>query len=155
MVLHPRPVILPPTQRNEWECGIAAIRYLMLLLNHDTERWINQAIGIAGTTKKDGTSHAGIMQVIAWIGYKPVEQYCQIQDVPVPSIVNYQWNGDGHYGVLVSKTRRHCFIFNPYDGEIDRWRLWDFNDAFFSKRYGKLWSVSVKSIPSPQSPHTA
>ena len=55
------------------------------------------------------------------------------QEVPLFSIVVYQYGGESHYGVIVAKTRSKVFAYNPWTGEVEGYRYRKFNRLFYSE----------------------
>ena len=133
---------LSPRQTKEYDCGVVAVKYLLELRGHYGD--VGEIEKRLGTTPDEGTSHEGILSYLNTIeDFNPQPFTGPIESAPFPCIVNYWWGGDGHYAVVVSKTEHFLFLFNPASGEIERWRYDDFNNVFFSMRYGPKWSCSI------------
>jgi len=134
-------------QRTEWDCGIIAFEYLMRCLGKvPLER--KAALEAGCTTAHDGTSHSGMKALAAANGHKCREIVgIPASDLPLLAIVNYLWEGDGHYGVLVKKTPDETWIYNPATGKIDSYNLADFDLIFHSPRYAlPRWSLICDAI---------
>lgn len=129
-------------QDRDYNCGIFAVMYLLGFgLNpRELEK-------IAGTSPRTGTSHRGIVSIFKYVGVDTNQGSGSLKKLAaaVPAIVNYQWDGDGHYGVVVSVGRVDMEIYNPGTGKIETMSKRKFYKAWFSKRYGKKWFLSVKA----------
>jgi ABC-type bacteriocin/lantibiotic exporter with double-glycine peptidase domain len=143
MVLHVTPEIAKRfTQPNDWSCGPTALRFLFSLYpNHFFPEPSEVALG---TTPADGTSHDAIEQLLADHGvpYHTTHRR-DLRQLILPCLVNYQWSGDGHYGVVIEKNARTIYVFNPGNGKVDRYAGADFRTRWFSRRYGSGWSLRL------------
>src|SRR5271168_71089 len=91
-----------PTQTKEFDCGIVACEYLSALHGKPPIRR-ELAAQLGATSAIDGTPHYGIQQILRdGYGFEEYERVGRISMAKIPSIINYQWDGDGHYGVLVA-----------------------------------------------------
>ncbi len=130
-------------QASAGDCGVTAIEHVLRSLGK-VSLGRGRMCEIGGATDKDGISHDGLKAVLAASDLRWSEHIGPIQDAPLLSIVNYLWEGDGHYGVLVKKTESDVFIFNPSFGTIDRHTTAEFNDLFSSPRYPpEKWALHV------------
>jgi GNAT superfamily N-acetyltransferase len=130
-------------QASAGDCGATVIEYLVRSLGRVSQGRARM-IEIGGATDRDGMSHDGLKAVLRAHGLAWVEHIGPVQDAPPLSIVNYLWEGDGHYGVLVKKADPDVFIFNPAFGTIDHHEAGAFNDLFSSPRYPPArWALSV------------
>lgn len=130
-------------QASAGDCGATVIEYVLRSLGMAS---LGRAhlIETGKATDKDGMSHDGIKAVLREYGLGWAECVGPIEDVEPLSIVNYMWEGDGHYGVLVKKQGREIYIFNPAFGAIDRHMADEFNALFYSPRYfPRHWALEV------------
>lgn len=148
-------------QEHAYDCGPACVRYLLTMRGWTVPRY-EYMLRWAETTAEHGTSHAGMSALIIALGFKPAEREGRIRDVPLFSIVNYQSENDGHYGVVVAQVERHytcrekkslqhpieigyVSIWSPSDGDVYRFGWDDFDSRlFYSTRYGRNWSISME-----------
>lgn len=136
-------MIRSPIQQTEFDCGIVAVMYFMGLKGGFIPDRVALAFNLR-TTPDQGTSHDAIREWLSlWSSRDPLEHIGPIESAPIPCIVNYWDEDDGHYGVVVAKTDDLLFLFNPQNGEVERWDVSAFNAVFYSKRYGAKWSISL------------
>jgi len=67
-----------------------------------------------------------------------------------PFLINYQWDRDGHYGVVVNVGDK-ILIWNPWKDAIDKYHKNEFEKRWYSKRYGPKWALSINRIDSCKS----
>jgi hypothetical protein len=60
-------------------------------------------------------------------------------------MVLYQWGGEGHYGVMVRRTARSVFVFNPYNAQIDRYSKSDFMSRWYDKPEVR-WALTIQGV---------
>lgn len=138
-------------QDKEYNCGVFAVNFILGIngIQSDTET-LEQ---VMGTTENDGTSHEGIKKAVRYFNLKAVENYdsdiYMLMDF-LPAIVNYQFcdtdGCDGHYGVILGKSRLSFIIYNPGIGEIETIKFNDFEKIWYSERYGKRWFLKISEI---------
>ncbi len=138
-------------QRYAYDCGVAAVRYRLLMLGVALVEDYEQDIRAAGTTEAEGTSHEGICNLAQSYNRIVVTHMGPVEEVPLFSIVNYQSEGDGHYGVVIAKDvdsyrgveSPFLAVWDPSDGNVNGFSVAHFNTIFYSRRYGKQWSCQV------------
>jgi ABC-type bacteriocin/lantibiotic exporter with double-glycine peptidase domain len=135
-------------QENDYSCGVAALRYLMMQtipgLIVGSELWPTEEK--LKTTPEEGTSHESITNYLASVGVKFVEHKGQpITSLMPPFMVNYQWDRDGHYGVVVNVGDK-IQIWNPWKATLDKYNVAEFDRRWHSKRYGVRWALSILPI---------
>jgi ABC-type bacteriocin/lantibiotic exporter with double-glycine peptidase domain len=135
-------MLISPVCETDWDCGLVASKYLTILLGGEWLTSLDEAALIGKSTPEDGTPHEGILDLLAYGGLRFVGKTFQtVAQVPIPAIVNYQSDGDGHYGVVVSKTTENVFIFDPADGVVRTFTFSEFDEVFYSLRYGRMWAA--------------
>ena len=105
-------------QKTGYTCGPAVLKIVLHYFGRNfSEKTILKA---AGTTKKQGTSHEGLVYVLNKLGYKWVQkENATIQNIEffikkkLPVIVDYQaWHG-GHYSVICGFDKTHLIVCDP------------------------------------------
>ena len=132
-------------QRYDYDCGVAALRYRLTMLGcslHAYER------DLQWTTPDGGTSHEGMITLARSYEVCFVMTTLPITYVPLFSIVNYEWDRDGHYGVLVGRVDKPnseiVAIWNPATGRVDEYTAYAFEKRRNPKLYPpKDWLLSL------------
>ena len=102
-------------QKTNYTCGPGALKLILDFYGRNfSEKILTK---IAGTNKKQGTSHEGLAFVLNKLGYKWVQkEFASIKDIEffirkkIPVLVDYQsWHG-GHYSVIRGYTRTHFLL---------------------------------------------
>lgn len=136
-------IFLKP-QDKDYNCGVFSVNFLLSLYGHKTD--CEQLEKIMRSTEKDGTDHNGIIRGLIRFELNVIQKYnCTVSDIPdnVPSIINYQSGGDGHYSVIIGRQNKKLIIYDPEFGCIRLIALTKKN--WFSKRFGKGWLCYIKS----------
>lgn len=133
-------------QDKNYNCGAYALHFLLDFYGiHKTIEEIEYNLG---TDNENGTSHVAIEKTINSFGLQYTSfNNGEIQDVKwfLPAIINYQWDGDGHYSIVLG-TKDSCFIiYNPGTGEIERLEHDYLKKNWTSKRYGDGWYLGINS----------
>lgn len=125
------------------DCGPASLEYLFRATGRQSMG--REAMAEVGKwTDADGISHDGLIKIIEGHGLTCTERADPISATPLLSILNYQWEGDGHYGVLVKKDQHKVYIYNSAFGRIDEYPIADFDALFYSERYPpRRWSLTI------------
>ncbi len=131
-------------QTEEWNCGAAALAYLLERLNIRIS--IQRLDGMLEGSSIDGTSHHAFLTVLRLLGLKFDAQSESSIDAlrrHLPAIVNFQCEGDGHYGVAESWIEDGVVVLDHWTGG-NRWysepewtRIWR------SARYGDRWWLHI------------
>lgn len=129
-------------QDKEYNCGVYAVHFLLQC--NGIEKDLSSLEKELNTTEENGTSHNDIISFfkpyLVKYGYntylKNLKENC-------PTIVNYQYEEDGHYGVVLSVTDKNIVLYNPGIGEIDIIDKLEFDKVWYSKRYGAKWFLSI------------
>jgi len=151
-------------QSTDWDCGPTALAQLMIVVGtNPSVKTVEQAKELARhitsqikPSPETGTSHDQIIGYLRSIGQAfAVYERVPIHIVGAPCLVNYQWSGDGHYGVVieVDEVKSRIRIINPGNGKIDRYSISEFNKRWFSRRYGARWAVKIWRVYDHQNPH--
>jgi hypothetical protein len=143
-------------QRYEFDCGVASARYRVGMLGQGSLRPYEQDLEIARCSSEDGTSHAGIIELARSYGYcAQIFVDRSVRDLPLFSIVNYQSEEDGHYGVLIDRsqyetdittgdTEAYVSVWSPDDPVPVSFTIDAFDQRFYSKRYQPAkWAVLI------------
>lgn len=127
-------------QPNDWSCGVYALRYLLFLKGLPLE----PTEADLATTESDGTSHSAIRDYLFRHAVGHTEcMGTPLGEIPKPCLVNYQYYRDGHYGVAVKQTGKRVYVFNPWTARIDAYKIKDFENRWFSTRYGAKWALAL------------
>lgn len=131
-------------QTKEYNCGPTACSYYLERF-HSIHCDIEELEHIGKCTDEEGTSHAGMFNILFQKGLKPFSVHVgsikELTPSMIPCIVNYQYDGDGHYGVLIGFEYNQFLIWNPATGKVDREIKRSFSQRWYSKRYGKRWLI--------------
>ena len=126
-------------QTEDYNCAVFAIMFIFSLKGIPYKNWIEIEEELK-PSKKNGTSHKMIMDYFDKKGLK-----YEISKNLNKSLllVNYQFQGEGHYGVIVHRNNDLLWLFNPYNSIIEMMRERDFRELWYSKRYGKEWGLTL------------
>lgn len=131
-------------QTKEYNCGPTACAYYLKRF-HGIDSDIEELERLGNCTDEDGTSHEGMFNILYGAGIKPhsftAKNIKELIPLSSPCIVNYQYDGDGHYGVLIGFRQNHFTIWNPATGHLDYVGKEKFAKIWYSKRYGKRWLI--------------
>lgn len=140
-------------QTKDWNCGPTACAYYFARFqgiqeNYDQRIDLFEKIG--NCTKDKGTSHEGMVKIIHEMGFNSIWNYAdgieELIPALMPCIVNYQYDGDGHYGVIEGFQNNDLLIWNPATGKRDKINKYDFEKIWYSKRYGSKWFLHPVKI---------
>lgn len=129
-------------QDDLFSCGVFALH--TLLFAHGYNYSPDDLRTDLKPTPDAGTSHDQITEFLS--GKKIPFWVFSAGDpraLPVPCLVNYQWDGDGHYGVIVDVNNDTILIANPGNGELDKMPLGEFWTSWYSTRYGEHWALRI------------
>jgi predicted double-glycine peptidase len=128
-------------QKKDYDCGVYAVNFLMELhgiYNFGID-FLEQELK---TTADNGTTHEDISN---WFNNDVLSGYdSDINKIKVPALVNYQYDGEGHYGVVLCITKKMVTIYNPAIGDIEIVDKGQFILSWYSERYGNKWYLSLK-----------
>ena len=103
-------------QNKDYNCGVWALKYILkLVLNKEYDSEILEKE--LNTTEDNGTSHVYILKFLCKENIDFIEVTGNVDKLPL--LINYQYDGDGHYGVIVNKYEGVLEIFNPATGKIE------------------------------------
>ena len=130
-------------QTTEYNCGVFAVKYILkLVLNKDYD--VVQLEKELCTTEEKGTSHDDIINFIKREKINYIVGIGEQMFSDLPLLVNYQYDGDGHYGVITDIHENEIKMFNPATGESEIILYTDFMDRWYSERYGKQWGLHIE-----------
>ena len=129
-------------QKTFYDCGIASLAVLrgmndVIVL--DNKKW--------GISKRIGVSHEAMMRISddVFIHKLQAKYDSSIYDIEKlidkyhPVIVNYQYQGEGHYSVVCGYDKENVYIMNVYRAKIDKVKKERFLKSWYSKYYGFRW----------------
>lgn len=137
-------------QDKDYNCGVYAVDFFLKLFA--TGMGIESIQKELNTNPDNGTTPQSIVKFLEKMFGKGKVQFktnVQIEWLGnhAPCLVNYTYEGDGHWGVLLGETPavgddKHIFgyhkpcvyLYNPAAGEIDVMLLTDFYSVFYSER---------------------
>jgi|GEM_PF-2695251 ABC-type bacteriocin/lantibiotic exporter with double-glycine peptidase domain len=127
-------------QNKDYNCGVWALKYILkLVLNKEYDSEILEKE--LNTTEDNGTSHVYILKFLCKENIDFIEVTGNVDKLPL--LINYQYDGDGHYGVIVNKYEGVLEIFNPATGKIEEIFNHEFISDWYSLRYGKQWGIYI------------
>jgi len=87
----------------------------------------------------DGTSYLSLTNYLNSYMLNSIytSDYSELSDMKFPCIVNYQYEGDGHYGVALGFDGSLILLYNPATGETEKMNKYEFYNSWYSNRYGK------------------
>ena len=132
-------------QTEDYNCGVFALEYLLRLKGIKLPLDVIE-VGCK-TDEENGTSHNNLMQFLRISGIEFTHSYnSTITHLfnHCPCLVNYQYEDDGHYGVVVSHGKVYLNIYNPATGKIEDLRFDEFESDWHSKRYGNRFLLFLK-----------
>lgn len=134
-------------KQSKWyNCGPTSLSYLLYITAkkqihpHDLESLI-------GCNTTSGTSHEGIENYLNSEGIAFKSGIFSLHEIELPLLVNYQFEGEGHYGVITN------IYLNGKNGFVDilevsagnfiqmQWK--DFVSVWYSTRYGPHWGLHL------------
>ena len=134
-------------QDKEWNCGAYATDFFLSLFGVPSIMTTIDSM----CSEEDGIGHSAIEAVVKEAKLSTCEVLAKdgatIEELKdnLPAIINYQYDGDGHYGVALNIFDEFLELYNPYNGQIEHLILSDFIDNWYSVRYGKQWFLTLKS----------
>src|ERR1035437_7185016 len=130
-------------QSSEFNCGPTALAALL-----DVQLSIEANPSILekelNCTEDNGTSHQDITDWLDKKGYDYIASNGDHILQNLPLLVNYQYDDDGHYGIILHIFENMVYLFNPWTAEIEHILLFEFIDSWYSMRYGKKWGLYLK-----------
>lgn len=132
-------------QDKEYNCGVYAMKFFLELIGITCDA--EELEKIMEATEADGTSHEGMIKAFNFYDIIPRSfNDAAVYELPNdrPFIINYQWDGDGHYAVVLGKIKDKFIIYNPGNGEIEIINL--SIDNWYSERYGKRWAITFSDF---------
>lgn len=131
-------------QTEEWNCGAAALAHLLERFN--VRASIDYLDTQLGCTPEEGCSHQDFCRVLQ--RYKL--RFISNDDSSVaelsqhlPAIVNFQCEGDGHYGVTESVGDDGLVVWDPWTGGNRWYSFEEWDRIWYSDRYGSKWWLHI------------
>lgn len=133
-------------QDKDYNCGVYATAFYLDILGVPYQD-IKELEKMLKTDENNGTKPSDIVRVInelmkrknnAWIGMRAIFSSDNLMPdllEKTPCIVNYQYGGDGHYGVVVCVQNWNVLLYNPAIGELEIIDLGSFINSWYSERY--------------------
>jgi len=129
-------------QLDSYSCGPSALAFFLFALGRKfTIARIRKELK---PTKENGTSHEAIERMLhrRRIDFES-KSNAAISDLKPPSLVNYQYLGEGHYGVILSVTQKYISLFEPWFAKTHLYTRKAFERQWHSNRYGRRWAVNA------------
>jgi predicted double-glycine peptidase len=130
------------TQQEDYTCGPAAVRYLLERFNvRISERALAAELR---TTARRGTTHKAIRDFLDRRKLRYVEKYNSTwSGLILPALVNFQCEGDGHYGVAESMIEGGLVVWDPWTGGNRWYSEGEWLGIWFSSLYGRRWFLHI------------
>lgn len=130
-------------QSKDYNCGPTTALYILNRFGFNPS--VEELEQIANTTEKEGTSHVGMQAIFRKYGLNTVEMICSVDHLRhrLPAIVNWTPEDDGHYGVIEAIYKTVLAILDPADGTVHIMPIKEFEQKWFSNRYGDRWALHV------------
>ena len=128
-------------QDRPYNCGIFACMYVLskyYKIHRLHPRFLEE---LARTRKLSGTTHEGIQEIFRHykIRYTSGTGTISLIRYLVPLIVNFQFEDEGHYGVIIGWVEGEIHIWEPWRAKHFWINESDFDRIWFSRRYGSHW----------------
>lgn len=153
-------------QHNGYTCGVYSIRFLLLLFWKGERYSIKYIMKNCGLSKKEGLSPDNVVLFLNNVNFyshnfrriapkkrgKPYEvifrKDSNIEELSInlPAMVNYLYDGEGHWSVIISKISDCFLIYNPWIGDLQMYSCDSFESVWRSKRYYVKSFISIKSL---------
>jgi ABC-type bacteriocin/lantibiotic exporter with double-glycine peptidase domain len=130
-------------QDKEYNCAVYALHFLLGL--YDIKPSIEEIEKLVNPSIENGASHEDILRalhsfkIMSWSSNGRIIDFID----NLPALVNYQYDGDGHYGVIIGKTSKAFIMYNPYNAEIETIQFKEFEKIWYSERYGANWYMQL------------
>ena len=139
-------------QMDDCSCGVAALRFLFYLTvwqniqtyNPYNLDYIPKREDLH-TTYKDGTNPKNICKYLDRVGIRYIQSRTKsILHVDTPCLVLFRSdNEEDHYGVIL-EVDCNVKLFCPWYCRIEKYSIPEFNSLWWTKRYGRKWSLSLR-----------
>jgi ABC-type bacteriocin/lantibiotic exporter with double-glycine peptidase domain len=128
-------------QQNEYDCGVFATAFFLFLVGVAPIDFckISAALKPDPDTGTRGTAVEAYCQLVAPHTYIP--KLRSWNTLKAPAIVVMQFDGEGHYTVVVSKNDKTASFFDPYTGTVFVIKKNDFAKAWWSENNGERWML--------------
>lgn len=118
-------------------CGPAALK--MVLSYYGIEKTEEELAGLAGCTADQGASAQQLISAAKNLGLQGIikdkasltEIKACVVDKKIPVIVDWFWQDDGHYSVVVDIDQENIHLLDPGLGHLRAMRLKDFYRVWF------------------------
>lgn len=131
-------------QSSDFNCGAYALHFLLGL--YGVECGVEEVEKRLCTTEKNGTSHEDIKRVLKHFNFN----YTSFENSNLvtlktflPAIINYQYDEDGHYSVILGKGNGFFVLYNPYNGEVEKINDTELEKTWYSDRYGAGFLLQI------------
>lgn len=132
-------------QDKDYNCGVYALCFF--LHSNGIKSRLTEIERMLNPTDADGTSHESITKVLKELGIYNNQfldsSIGQLKE-KLPALVNYQYDGDGHYGVVKGMSWNRFIIYNPCTGEEEFGQTSEFDKSWYSERYGSHWFLTIR-----------
>ncbi|MDE1856263.1 MAG: GNAT family N-acetyltransferase [Candidatus Micrarchaeota archaeon] len=134
----------------DFTCGPASLKSV---LQYNGVKASERALSSFGTTVEWGTDHESLVHAANAFGMKAEEKLgANITDIikcidkGTPVIVNYflKKAGEGHYSVAYGYDKSNLYIMDVATGKKEKMSKQEFDEQWFSKRYGKKWMLALQ-----------
>jgi hypothetical protein len=127
-------------QADDGSCAAYAIHALLTSNHIRIDLWkVRRYLNI---DPKLGTSHE---QIVGYLLSSGIPYFCfkgkDARSLPTPCLVNYQWEGEGHYGVVTRVDPYFVSIIS--NGNLTKVSLDEFHRRWYSERYGQRWALRL------------
>jgi Peptidase C39 family len=126
-------------QTNDYNCAVYAVAFF-LNINGITPRIAE----IERKLKPSPETGTAPDKIVKYLRTKSLDVDLFHDLKVMPAIVNYQYDEDGHYSVMIwcDKGKEVC-LFNPYTAWFERIKYYDFKAIWYSERYGRCNAIRI------------
>lgn len=130
-------------QTEDWNCGGTVL--IRLLDRFNVRLSQENADFLLSSTPDDGTSHDSFKRVLAAKGLRYLSSDGSFDELisHLPAIVNFQYEGDGHYGIAETWSDGRINVWDPWTGGMLSFSQIAFEALWYSDRYGPKWWLHV------------
>lgn len=153
-------------QHNGYTCGVYSLRFLLFLFWGRHRYSIRQIMTNIIISKKEGLSPENVVLFLNNANFykRPLRRMpskkrgnpydiifkkdSTIEELSdnLPAMVNYLYDGSGHWSVIISKIGNYFLIYNPWIGDLQMFSCHSFEAVWRSKRYYVKSFISIKSL---------
>ena len=138
-------------QQDDWTCAAAALNHLLERFNiRISQTRLDNLLDQNPDTKigaDKGVSHDDIVRVLKdhlelwFVSHSDSTLGMLLQHLP--ALVNFQREGDGHYGVAETWSDNGLVVWDPWTGGNLWYPGWHWETIWYSRLYGARWWLHI------------